>query len=287
MNYYWNGNDNVFHYRDHHIRALKTFSYQKDYSPVKNLTMHYHKGCMEFVVVLSGTYNILVEEESYTAEKGGIFVVGHDQAHGLATPVSQTGELIDFIIDITDPKDFLGLSIKQAEPLIQKLDDIDMHMVECEAAADLVMSTYEHLQQLDDENNAIAQSTLVIFLYKILQAADYPGKMSRSIRDAVKYINQHISEDIDLETLSRACGLSMSYFKHKFKSEMNITPKEYVNQKKIEMAKELLLSNSVGDVAKMLSFTTSNYFAVVFKKITGLTPSEYRAQNHSGDVREL
>lgn len=287
MNYYWNGNDNVFHYRDHHIRALRFFSYQKDEGPVRNLTMHYHKGCMEFIVVLNGVYSLQVEDEAYTAERGSVLVVGYDQLHGLPSPLSQAGEIMDFIVDLTVPGDFMGLSLKQAESLIGKLTDIDLHTVDCEAAADLAASTYEHLQQLDDENNAIAQSTLVIFLYKMLQVADYPGKMSRNIREAVRYINQHIQEDIDLETLSSACGLSMSYFKHRFKSEMNITPKEYVNRKKIEMAKELLLSNSVGEVARMLSFTTPNYFAVVFKKITGLMPSEYRALNSSANINGL
>lgn len=67
-----------------------------------------------------------------------------------------------------------------------------------------------------------------------------------------------------------------------FKKETGVTPSKYINQKKIEKAQLILVTDemSVKNVAFALSFDDYSYFNRLFKKTTGLTPQEYRNSYH-------
>jgi len=75
-------------------------------------------------------------------------------------------------------------------------------------------------------------------------------------------------------------GYSISRFKTKFKREVGFAPAEYISIQKVEASKNLLESSevSITELAYGLGFSSSNYFASVFKKIMGCTPREYRKQ---------
>ncbi|HBT85173.1 MAG TPA: AraC family transcriptional regulator, partial [Porphyromonadaceae bacterium] len=75
------------------------------------------------------------------------------------------------------------------------------------------------------------------------------------------------------------CCLSKDHFIRIFKNDMQTTPIKYINQKKIERAQLLLITGdkSIKDIAYDLSFENVYYFNRLFKKIIGMTPSEYRS----------
>ena len=95
---------------------------------------------------------------------------------------------------------------------------------------------------------------------------------------AVLYIHRHIGETISLNTLADNACLSKDHFIRLFKSEMNMTPLQYINQKKIEKAQLLLITEalSVKEISFRLAFDDYSYFNRLFKKLTGMTPQEYR-----------
>ena len=93
---------------------------------------------------------------------------------------------------------------------------------------------------------------------------------------AVNYINKHLHEDTSIETLADLINLSVSRFKHRFKKELGIPPGEFIMRQKIDYAKNNHQSyKSIQSLAFSLGFSSSNYFASVFKKFTGSTPSGY------------
>ena len=98
------------------------------------------------------------------------------------------------------------------------------------------------------------------------------------IAKAVLYIRKHMDEAISLEVLAENACLSKDHFIRLFKHEMNMTPLKYVNQKKIEKAQLILITEtlSVKEVAYRLAFEDYSYFNRLFKKVTGMTPQEYR-----------
>lgn len=92
------------------------------------------------------------------------------------------------------------------------------------------------------------------------------------------YIRKHIYEEICLDTLAEKSCLSKDHLIRLFKKETGATPLKYINQKKIECAQLLLITEnlSVKEIAFRLAFEDYSYFNRLFKKITGVTPQEYR-----------
>ena len=91
-------------------------------------------------------------------------------------------------------------------------------------------------------------------------------------------MNEHLSEDVTLNTLSNVVFLTPNYIGLVFKKETGISFKEYVIHTKIKKAKELLLHENlkIYEVAEYVGYKSVNYFSKIFKATTGVYPSEYK-----------
>jgi AraC-like DNA-binding protein len=120
-------------------------------------------------------------------------------------------------------------------------------------------------------------SYIIIYLCLLIKFSNetlFP--LTPDIGTALNYILDNIETNISLEFLADYCHLSLTHFKRKFKSEMGISPRNFINQQKIECAKQLLLEgHSITDTSMSLEFSTTSYFAAIFKKYTAYTPTEY------------
>lgn len=98
------------------------------------------------------------------------------------------------------------------------------------------------------------------------------------IAKTVLYIRKHLNEAIELKKLAEISCLSKDHFIRLFKKELGTTPLQYINQKKIEKAQLLLITEelAVKEIAFQLAFDDYSYFNRLFKKTTGVTPQEYR-----------
>lgn len=94
-------------------------------------------------------------------------------------------------------------------------------------------------------------------------------------------VELHLYSNLSLEELAKLCHLSVSSFKREFKKEFNDTPKSYMNQRRIEEAKKLLVlpNMSISDIAYELGFNDPLYFTRLFKNKTGSSPSAYKKKN--------
>lgn len=107
----------------------------------------------------------------------------------------------------------------------------------------------------------------------------------QEIVDALNYINRHLNEVITLDEVADHVYLSGYYFSKLFKKEVGKNFIDYVNEKKINRSKILLQDStwSIDSIAHSLGFSQSSYFSKIFKRVTGMSPREYRQiiQNES------
>ena len=105
------------------------------------------------------------------------------------------------------------------------------------------------------------------------------------ITRAKEYIQAHQAEDLSLSLVAKAVNTSTFYFCKMFKKVTGLNFTDYVSRVRIEKAKNLLLNPNlrISEIAYEVGFQSLTHFNRVFKKITGHSPSEYRALlPHSG-----
>src|SRR5690625_352067 len=109
----------------------------------------------------------------------------------------------------------------------------------------------------------------------------YLDSLSPPIRITINFIIDHLHKKITTDELAKHVNLSRSYLSVLFKKEVGRTIHEYVRDKRIETAKNMLRSSdySLTDIAYTLCFSSYSHFSNCFKQITDLTPGEYREQN--------
>ena len=94
---------------------------------------------------------------------------------------------------------------------------------------------------------------------------------------SLAHIHKHLMDKISLETLARISGYSSSYYRRVFQSTFGMPPVRYINLKRVEKAKKMLLSGlyTKSEIAYLCGFDNPQFFVRVFKKYTGKTPSEF------------
>lgn len=126
----------------------------------------------------------------------------------------------------------------------------------------------------------------VVDLYNRM-VLDFTGKMrlltkmagtSQPVADCIEYIYVHIQERITVDALALCTGLSPSHLSRLFKKEIGISVSDYIREKKIEKAQELLRFSGLGliEISNFLSFSSQSHFTQTFREFTGMTPKKYR-----------
>ena len=112
--------------------------------------------------------------------------------------------------------------------------------------------------------------------------ADYiPSDKQKKIQSAVEYIHRHYLEEIvSIDKLADMCGITTVYFRKIFKNYYGVSPLKYINNLKLNHAKELIDSRlySVTEAAFQSGYSDISYFSREFKKNIGMSPSEYAKQ---------
>lgn len=106
------------------------------------------------------------------------------------------------------------------------------------------------------------------------------------ITNIQKYIEVHVEDRLLLNEVAGVFGLSPNYLSSLFKKTCNIGFTEYVTQKKISLAKTLLLEENlkIYEAADRLGFESAFYFSKVFKKVEGISPREFIQQHTEEDL---
>ena len=119
-------------------------------------------------------------------------------------------------------------------------------------------------------------------LYKIMKTiVDIYSKDSENtllLKNAVRYLEEHYTENLKMSLLAEKFNLSESHFRKLFKGFTGLSPVEYRNGLRVEHAKELLNQNtvSVAEVARAVGIEDQFYFSRIFKEAEGISPLRYK-----------
>lgn len=112
-----------------------------------------------------------------------------------------------------------------------------------------------------------------------------PVVVNKAMQEVLAYIDASFTQTIRLEVVARQFGVSVSFLSHEFVKYTGRSVYDYVLYRRVLMAKELINANmSLSDVAFQCGFSDYSNFLRIFRKIAGMTPSEYRKRTQ--ELRE-
>ena len=93
-----------------------------------------------------------------------------------------------------------------------------------------------------------------------------------------RYIYNHFKEDLTLDHLAQLAHLNKYYLSHSFRREFGTSPINYLISRRVEESRFLLreTDHSLSLIAQMLGFSSPSYFSQCFRRVEGISPTEYR-----------
>ena len=98
------------------------------------------------------------------------------------------------------------------------------------------------------------------------------------IKQAINYIDEHLTDDMTLETIAESVHSNASYLSRIFKKEVGTSVITYITDLRIKKAKDLLEHSDLKtfEISDAVGIHDPAYFSVLFKKYTGMSPKSYR-----------
>lgn len=107
------------------------------------------------------------------------------------------------------------------------------------------------------------------------------SRSQQHVNEIIAYINRHLNEPLSLEFISDEFHMNKDYLGRLFKSHTQATIGHYIAVQRVNRAQSLLAEGyTVTEVQEALGYTSYAYFFKFFKKMTGISPSQYRKENY-------
>ncbi len=141
----------------------------------------------------------------------------------------------------------------------------DSYIQKCER-----LNSYEQITNL--QYHMVTQYTQAV------EELRYNRNQSEVTKNVASYIRHHLSDAIKTEDIAASLFMSRSHLSTRFKKETGMNLTEYIHYIKISEAKHLLIhtDKSLLMIGNYLGYSSQSHFTKIFKKLTGISPIEYR-----------
>ena len=248
------------------------------------LADHSHPGAFEICYLVRGRQTYCIGKNSYHLRGGDVFLTMPDERHGTGGGPQEKGLLYWMILlnPFSTGGSLLGLAEPESLAFWRELGKSSRRHFsgtpEMKTQLDAILALL-HGRGTALKKTAI-QNRIVAFLLELLTARERASaeQGSRRFAHVISHIESNLSEPdkLTIAVLSTIAGLSPSRFKALFKEKLGIPPAEYALRLRIEEARRRLAARdaSVTRVALDLGFSSSQYFASSFKRLTRMKPRE-------------
>ena len=245
--------------------------------------MHVHSA-VEIVLTLEGSVEYVVNDVAYTVEKDEILIIPAEIPHMLSMRDGSQRLLYLFEQNV-----MAGLpDLKTVQGLFDKVYYLNDGSETHQAVREALLQIADLSREQDIAWNALSYSAL-IRIYALICQQYLAGTVQRKkddgwavdrevISSAMQYINQHFKEELSLDDVADFAGFSRYYFSRSFKKHTGYFFKDYLCQKRLQEATELLIRTELpmSEVAVRSGFGSVATFNRVFREKTGCTPTKYR-----------
>lgn len=243
--------------------------------------LHMHDE-IEVAVFVNNDVEILTDTGTYKADRDDIVIFMPGEIHGFNNMI---GGQYFLKIPVNSVRDTLDMySIRLMQKVFKKGDKYYDRLNEC----------INNIRDEDENRNtgyvfAVNKwvNEMVVILLRDVGYEKFSSSQKRRLLvykaflDNVSgYIDKNMEKEILLEDIASYCGYTRTYFSHIFKEVTGCGFNEYLTIMRVDKAKELLKTTNMThvEVAYSCGFNSVRTFNRVFSKITGVTPSRYKAE---------
>jgi AraC-like DNA-binding protein len=258
-------------------------------------TYHNHE-FGELIFILGGEGIQITQEEETLLERGDVFVMEGEQAHGFKKLSDLNVFYVIFDLDFfnTLRKEFEGLKgfnvLFGLEPQLRKnynfkstlkLNDKQLEEIS------VLLSLYEKecKYNLPWKESVVKNhfKNIVVHLCRCyIQSTVSSKDLLLKLEKTVNYMKKNFAKDISLEKLAKTAKMNISTFRRMFKEVTGYSPITFLQQLRIAEATRLFLTTNlkVKNVSIKVGYNNQMYFVKIFKKTMGITPKEYLKSTH-------
>ena len=250
------------------------------------LRRHYEH-CYQMVFIMRGKPNYLVGNKNYIVENGGVVLLNTLEDHSL--------EVLEYpyeriIVQISPAWFFQEIPYLGIISAFVKHDKEFSHLLKVEETEwkqlmNLLNVILEESKSRKDYWQFAVGSNLRLLLINLKRTcpdtfSKEQNESSKIVLSILNYLYNHFTEDISVDTIAKEMHFNRHYISHIFKGETGYSMMDYVISLRVNMAKELLIytREKISDISLKCGYTDFAYFARIFRKNTGVTPSAFRKE---------
>jgi AraC-like DNA-binding protein len=267
--------------------------YRHAYAQV-GLTPHSHPGCVEVCFLARGRQRYRLGGHVYDLSGGDQFVALPGEDHDTAGEPQDKGVLYWLIVRIDpEPAPLLFLDRARSRAVKRALRAIPARQFPAHSDAGALLE--DAITRLVGPRSRLGQLHAASLLTQYLLgtvaagAAAQERTVSEAVKDSRRFVADHLAEPITVTRLAQVVGLSVPRLHARFREEIGVPPGEFILRSRVERARTLLgeTDQSVTDIAHSLGFSSAQYFATAFKRLTRTTPTSYRrsVRSDAGSAR--
>jgi AraC family 4-hydroxyphenylacetate 3-monooxygenase operon regulatory protein len=265
------------------------------------LDLHRNEG-VEFAFLETGNLHFTVENKQYTLQPNDLTITRPWQPHGLGLPHISASRLHWVMLDpgVRRPNQpwkwpkWIVLTEKDLCELATFLRQNEEPVWKANAE---VRDCFQQIGQLVEADRFGSNiSRITVYLNELLvlvldMLRDNHIKLDPSLSSTAHTVElflddlrKNLAQPWTVASMAERCGLGVTRFVHHCKQSTNMTPAQYLNHSRIEAAAHMLVEKpkiSITDISLSCGFSSSQYFATMFRRHLGCSPSAFRARHLS------
>jgi len=252
----------------------------------EDLPPHTHAGCMEIHYIKRGSPVFMAGGRLHRLRGGDLFVTWPEEVHD--TGGLPLGRGVYYWIQVrvpARPARFCGLSGDGARRLARALRSLPARQFRGTPEVErLVEDLVARVHGAPSPLAGVAVGArLAAWLALVVECAraHRAKRISKAIRAAAETIRRDLGRERTMDDVAAEAGLSPTRFQHRFAEEMGLPPRDHLLACRVERAAALLRGTrrTVTDIAFDVGFSSSQYFATVFRRYTALAPEAWRRRD--------
>ena len=240
---------------------------------------------IEICLTLEGTVDYTVQDTIYHVHKGEALIIPPDTPHSLSM-----GENSSRYLFLFEPETIFGM--RDIKAMLQQFNRT-FYLHDGSDAHTRIRETLLKAQAAYDRGEAMWNTACYGYFLRVyailgqhylLNPRIWQRETARSVDSevitaAMGYINTHFREELSLDDVAEFAGFSRYYFSRSFKKQTGYSFKDYLCQKRLQVAMDLLIRSNtpMREVAIESGFGSVATFNRVFREKKGCTPTQYRA----------